>query len=113
MVRLGRSRDVSDGPNMLKRVRRSRSGDEEPPVACRELRALITDYLEGALSGRQTKKIERHLQRCKDCRAALAQLREVVALAGQLSSEDIDALDPDVRSQLFAAFSGAFPATEP
>jgi hypothetical protein len=42
--------------------------------------ALLSDYLDGALSGRQAARVEAHLARCQDCRSSLAGLERTVGL---------------------------------
>ena len=62
-------------------------------IVCRQAVALASDYLEGALSRRDRRRMERHLAACDGCDAYLAQLRETIAASG---SVDPEALDPDV-----------------
>jgi anti-sigma factor RsiW len=64
-------------------------------IKCREAVNLVSDYLEGALGGRDRRRLEHHLAGCDACTAYLAQMREIIALTGQVSPEDLsnDALD--------------------
>ncbi|MGH9092169.1 MAG: zf-HC2 domain-containing protein [Acidimicrobiales bacterium] len=66
-------------------------------LVCREAVELMTDYLEGALSWRQRRRLERHLRACPSCRAYLEQLRLTVAAMGEIEP---DALDPATRQDL-------------
>ena len=77
-----------------------------PDLPCQEFVALVTDYLDGALPARQQDVVTAHLAACDGCTTVLVQWREVIALAGQLRTRDVDDLDPAVREQLFAAFRG-------
>src|SRR5690606_6877311 len=74
------------------------------PVACRDLVEQITDYLDGALSTADRRRIDAHLENCPDCTRAVAQVRAVAELAGRLREEDVDRLDPDTRAALLDAF---------
>src|SRR5205814_827900 len=60
-----------------------------PPLTCRELVQLITDYLEGGLSRRDRRRFERHLRGCDGCTTYVEQMRETVRVAGALGEEDL------------------------
>lgn len=70
-------------------------------LSCKELVALVTDYLEGALPAGERIRFERHLAICPPCRAHLAQMRATLAVSGQLTEES---LAPDARDHLLTAF---------
>jgi anti-sigma factor RsiW len=72
-------------------------------LACREVVELVTDYLEGALDGRDRERFERHLGGCDGCTAYLEQMRLTLRLAGRLEPE---AVNPVFRERLVAAFRG-------
>jgi anti-sigma factor RsiW len=65
-------------------------------IACRQAVELVTDYLEGALSGRARRRFEAHLAGCPHCTEYLAQMRETIRLAGRLEPED---LTPQARAE--------------
>ena len=65
-----------------------------PELVCIEVVELVTDYLEGALSRRDTRRFERHLAGCPHCTEYLAQMRETLRLTGRLVPED---LAPEVQ----------------
>jgi anti-sigma factor RsiW len=71
------------------------------PLACQELVELVTDYLEGALSRRDRRRMERHLSGCEACQAYLESVRATVRTLGELPAEPAD---PEVREHLLAAF---------
>ena len=50
-------------------------------MTCRELIAVIDDYLEGALTREDREQLERHLRDCAPCRAYLATYRKTKAIA--------------------------------
>jgi anti-sigma factor RsiW len=65
-------------------------------IVCRQAVELVTDYLEGALSGRARRRFEAHLAGCPHCTEYLAQMRETIRLAGRLEPED---LTPQARAE--------------
>jgi anti-sigma factor RsiW len=73
-------------------------------LVCRDAIALMTDYLEGALSSRQLARLERHLAGCDGCDEYLRQIRATIGLLGGLQPED---LGPETREgivQLFLSY---------
>ena len=54
---------------------------------CRDVGAMATDYMEGALGWRQRLAIWRHLAICDGCRAFIQQMRRTVRLVGSLPSQ--------------------------
>jgi predicted anti-sigma-YlaC factor YlaD len=73
-------------------------------LTCREVVALATDYLEGALPPRERMDFERHLVWCSWCRDYLDQIRTTIELTGALPEEEEESLSPEVREQLIEAF---------
>jgi anti-sigma factor RsiW len=67
-----------------------------PELVCIEIVELVTDYLEGALSRRDTRRFERHLAGCPHCTEYLAQMRQTLRLTGRLVPED---LAPEVEEE--------------
>jgi anti-sigma factor RsiW len=70
-------------------------------LTCREIVHLVSDYLDGALSGRDRRKVEKHLVGCEGCTAYLSQMRETIRLTGKLTEDQVP--EP-VRQELVAAF---------
>ncbi len=68
-----------------------------PPLVCREAVELMSDYLDGALSRRDRRRLVRHLAGCDACDAYLEQMRAVIAASGRVAPED---LDPEVLDGL-------------
>jgi anti-sigma factor RsiW len=66
-------------------------------LVCQQVVELVTDYLEGALSGSARRRFERHLAGCPHCTEYLAQIRETIRLAGRLTPDD---LTPQMRADL-------------
>jgi anti-sigma factor RsiW len=66
-------------------------------LACREVVALLTDYLDGALSSRQRRRLERHLAGCPHCSEFLTQLQDTIRASALV---DVDAIDDATRDDL-------------
>ena len=76
------------------RRRRAPSGHD---MTCRQAVALVTDYLDGALTGEHAALFRAHLAECPHCTEHLAQIRVTVVATGQVG---IDDLDPLARADL-------------
>jgi anti-sigma factor RsiW len=63
---------------------------------CQEMVELITDYLEGALSGSERRRFEAHIAGCEHCHEYLDQMRVTIRLTGRLAVED---LTPEMRNE--------------
>jgi len=74
-------------------------------MACRDIVELVSDYLDGALTGGLLADVEAHLAACDGCAMVLDQLRETIRLTGMLTQ---DALTDRQRAVLLDAFR-AFP----
>jgi anti-sigma factor RsiW len=70
-------------------------------VVCRDAVELVTDYLEGALSQAQRRRLEAHLAHCPDCPEYLDQMRAIVALAGSITPDD---LTPRMREEFISLY---------
>jgi anti-sigma factor RsiW len=71
-------------------------------LRCIELVGSITAYLDGEVHEEQRARIDRHLEGCAGCRAALDQFQTVIGLAGRLTAADVASLDPLVRDRLLS-----------
>ncbi len=72
--------------------------------ACAQFVEEVTDYLEGALTREDERRLERHLKRCGGCTRYLAQIRATIRLTGRLTVEDVESLDAAARDELMGAF---------
>ena len=61
----------------------------------------MTDYLEGALSAAEARRLERHFETCPGCTEYLDQMRTIAGSLGGLAGDSIPA---DMRAGLIAAF---------
>jgi anti-sigma factor RsiW len=71
------------------------------PLACREFVELVTDYLEGAVSRRERRRIGRHLAACDGCTAYLEQMRLAIRATAELPPVPVE---PEVREHLLQMF---------
>jgi anti-sigma factor RsiW len=72
-------------------------------LTCRELVELVTDYFEGALAGRERRRLETHLAACPHCTVYVDQLRALHAELGRLEPADIG---PEAERDLRQALRG-------
>jgi len=59
------------------------------PLVCRDAVELVSDYLDGTLSRRDRRRLEKHLAACDACQAYLAQVRATVAASGHVGPGDL------------------------
>jgi anti-sigma factor RsiW len=81
--------------SFLSGLLRFRSSPADLP--CQEVVEMVTDYLEGALSPADRRRLENHLAGCPHCTEYLAQMRETIRLAGRITPED---LSPEMSTDL-------------
>jgi hypothetical protein len=65
---------------------------------------LVTDYLEGALTVEERRRLEEHLVVCGGCDSVLEQFRAVIRTTGMLREDDVTSIAPQSREQLMAVF---------
>jgi anti-sigma factor RsiW len=68
---------------------------------CQQAVALVTDYLDGALSRIDRERFEAHVAECPHCRTYLEQIRTTIAMTGRVGPED---LDPQAQDELIALY---------
>jgi anti-sigma factor RsiW len=66
-------------------------------LPCQQVVEMVTDYLEGALSPADRRRLEKHLAACEHCTEYLAQIRETIRLTSRLTPGD---LTPEMRTDL-------------
>jgi anti-sigma factor RsiW len=71
-------------------------------LACQQAVELVTDYIEGSMSGADRRRFEAHLSSCPHCTAYLAQMRRTIQLTGRLISGE---LPSEVREELMSLYS--------
>jgi anti-sigma factor RsiW len=70
-------------------------------LACVEVVEIVADYLEGALSAAEERRLRRHLDTCPGCAEYLEQLRTI---AGSLRGLTDDSFPAEMRDGLIADF---------
>jgi anti-sigma factor RsiW len=78
------------------------NGSAADDLRCIEFVGLVTAYLDGEVDEEQRRRIDRHLEGCRGCQAALNQFQTVIRLAGRLTAEDVADVDPLIRDRLTA-----------
>ena len=71
-------------------------------LRCIELVDGISAFIDGQVDDAERARIERHLQGCPGCRAAVDQFETIRRLAGRLSPADVASIDPLTRDRLMA-----------
>ncbi|MGO9489111.1 MAG: zf-HC2 domain-containing protein [Solirubrobacteraceae bacterium] len=66
-------------------------------LVCQQAVELISDYIEGALTRSQRKRLEGHLAGCEHCDEYVRQMRMTIRLTGRVVAED---LPPQMRQDL-------------
>jgi anti-sigma factor RsiW len=75
-------------------------------LVCQEFVELVTDYLDGALSRRDRRRVEAHLRDCHGCTAYLEQVRVTVRSLGELPPEPPDEHTRDALLAMFRDLRG-------
>ena len=73
-------------------------------LICREAVELASDYLEGSLSRRDRRRLEKHLAECDGCTAYLEQLRVTIAASGSITPDELAPEVLDTLTELFRKF---------
>lgn len=74
------------------------------PLVCREAVELMSDYVEGSLSRRDRRRLQRHLDGCGACTAYLDQLRATIAASGWVGPEDLDPVALEALTEVYRRF---------
>lgn len=77
------------------------SGSGRDAIMCRQAVELVTDYLEGVLTGDERTRFEAHLAGCPHCREYLREMRVTIAALGRVEP---DSLSPEARDDLVALY---------
>ena len=80
----------------------SREPSQDDP-ACIDLVDSLTKYLDDEMKEGERARIDRHLEGCAGCRAALDQFQTVIDLTGRLTAADVARIDALARDRLMAA----------
>jgi anti-sigma factor RsiW len=72
-------------------------------MTCRELVEVVSDYLEDRLPADDRRRLQEHLDECPYCMEYIGQMRQTIAVLGELTE---DSISPETRGELLAAFRG-------
>ncbi len=70
-------------------------------MTCKELVELVTAYFDQALPADDRAQFEQHVSVCPGCAIYVEQMRQTIALVGDLREEDVS---PAAQQQLLRAF---------
>jgi anti-sigma factor RsiW len=73
-------------------------------LVCQQAVELMSDYLEGSLSRRDRRRLEKHLDGCDACTAYLEQMRATIAASGVPAPEDLAPEALETLTDLFRRF---------
>jgi anti-sigma factor RsiW len=73
-------------------------------LVCQQAVELMSDYLEGSLSRRDRRRLEKHLAGCDACTAYLEQMRETIAASGVVAADDLPPEVLETLTDLFRRF---------
>ncbi len=73
-------------------------------LVCQQAVELVSDYLDGSLSRRDRRRLEKHLAGCDACTAYVEQMRVMLAASGTVSPDDLAPEVLDTLTDLFRRF---------
>ena len=73
----------------------------QPALTCQELVEVVTAYFEDALPPEERERFDAHLRVCPPCRHYLDQIRQTIALTGQVTAAGIPPTQQDEFVALF------------
>lgn len=73
-------------------------------LVCRQAVELMSDYVEGSLSRRDRRRLEKHLAGCDACTAYLEQLRATIAASGVVEPENLAPEALETLTDLFRRY---------
>lgn len=73
-------------------------------LTCLDAVAFVSDYLDGALSRRERRRLERHLRHCDACSAYLEQMRATIDATGSVGPDDLSPETLDGIVDLFERY---------
>ncbi|MCU1362745.1 MAG: anti-sigma factor [Acidimicrobiaceae bacterium] len=73
-------------------------------LVCQQAVELMSDYLDGALSRHDRRRLEKHLAECDACTAFLEQMRATIAASGVATPDDLSPEALNTLTQLFERY---------
>jgi predicted anti-sigma-YlaC factor YlaD len=75
-------------------------------LVCQQAVELASDYLDGSLSRRDRRRLEKHLGLCDACVTYFEQMRVTIAASGSVTPDDLTPEALRVLTDLFRQFHG-------
>jgi anti-sigma factor RsiW len=72
----------------------------EQALTCHEVIELLSNYIDGALSPDDRRRVDEHLALCDGCATYLEQMRETIRITGMVTEEQVP--EPDKNALLDA-----------
>jgi anti-sigma factor RsiW len=72
----------------------------EQALSCHEVIELLSNYIDGALSPDERRRVDEHLALCDGCATYLEQMRETIRITGMVTEEQVS--EPDKNALLDA-----------
>ena len=76
------------------------------PLVCRDAVELMSNFLDEALSRRDQRRLTQHLRGCDACTLYLDQLRQIIAVSGSASPDDLTSDAVEALVAVFRRFRG-------
>lgn len=73
-------------------------------LVCREAVSLMSDYVDGSLSRRDRRRLDKHLAACPHCRTYLDQMRTTIAASGSVGPDDLEPAALEELVEIFRRF---------
>jgi anti-sigma factor RsiW len=73
-------------------------------LVCQQAVELMSDYLDGALSRRDRRRLEMHLAECDACTAFLEQMRVTIAASGVVTPDDLSPETLNALTELYERY---------
>ena len=84
-------------------VRSRRGGKSMADRHCKQVFAMLSEYLDGELPVKNCRQLERHLKGCRPCIAYLESLKTTVEACRRYKAPRAPALSKQVKAALLAA----------
>jgi anti-sigma factor RsiW len=72
----------------------------EQALTCHEVIQLLSNYIDGALSPDERRRVDEHLALCDGCATYLEQMRETIRITGMVTEQQVS--EPDKNALLDA-----------
>jgi anti-sigma factor RsiW len=73
-------------------------------LVCQQAVELASDYLDGTLSRRDRRRLEKHLAHCDGCTTYFEQMRLTIAASGSITPDELSSEALETLTDLFRRF---------